>query len=80
MKDKYLEIIKAVGFKNVRTDEEKHYDPDLGNDPDAEVLVFNKKTNAAETKKVSELDEKAKQRLKETLKAISSISVSATKP
>jgi len=80
MKDKYLATIRAVGFENVRIDEEKHYDPDLADDPDATVQIFNAKTNAIETKKVSELDKKERQRMEETLKGISSISVSATKP
>jgi SAM-dependent methyltransferase len=80
LKDKYLETIKTVGFENVRIDAENHYQPDLENDPDATVWIFNKKSNATETKKVSELDEKAKRRLKETMKGITSISVSATKP
>ena len=59
MKDKYIETINAVGFKNVRIIQEKSYhSEDLANDPDAEVLTFNPKTNATETKKVSELDKK----------------------
>jgi arsenite methyltransferase len=81
MKDKYIETIKSVGFENVRIIQENGYcSEDFEGDPDAEVLTFNPKTNATETKKVSELDEKAKQRMKETLNAILSINVSATKP
>ena len=80
MKDKYIETIKTVGFKNVRIIQEKRYSEDLADDPDAEVLTFNPKTNATETKKVSELDEKARQRMKETLEAILSINVCAIKP
>lgn len=80
MKNEYLETIKSVGFEGIRVDEEKHYAPDLADDPNATVQIFNKKTNAIETKKVSELDKKEKQRMEETLKGISSISVSATKP
>jgi ubiquinone/menaquinone biosynthesis C-methylase UbiE len=81
MKDKYIEAIKTVGFENVKIIEEKQYCPeDFADDPDAEVLTLNPKTNVTETKKVSELDEKAIQRMKETLEAISSINVSATKP
>jgi SAM-dependent methyltransferase len=81
MKDKYIETINAVGFKNVRIIQEKSYhSKDLANCPDEEVLIFNPKTNATETKKVSELDEKAKQRMKEILEATLSINVSATKP
>jgi arsenite methyltransferase len=80
MKDKYLATIRAVGFENVRINEEKHYDLDLAYDPDAAVQIFNAKTNAIETKKVSELDKKERQRMEETLQEISSISVSAIKP
>jgi len=81
MKDKYIETIKTVGFENVTIAEEKQYrSEDFADDPNAEVLTFNPKTNATETKKVSELDEKAKQRMKETLEAVSSINVSAIKP
>jgi arsenite methyltransferase len=81
MKDKYIETINTVGFKNVRIIQEKSYhSEDLTSDPDAEVLAFNPKTNTAETKKVSELDEKAKKRMKEILEATLSINVSATKP
>jgi arsenite methyltransferase len=81
MKNEYLETIKTVGFKDVRIVQEKGYRfEDFEEDPDAEVLTFNSKTNATETKKVSGLDEKAKQKMKETLKTILSISVSAIKP
>ncbi len=81
MKDKYIETINAVGFKNVRIIQEKSYhSEDLTSDPDEEVLVFNPKTDATETRKVSELNKKAKQRMKEILEATLSINVSATKP
>jgi ubiquinone/menaquinone biosynthesis C-methylase UbiE len=81
MKNKYLETIRTAGFENVRIIQEKGYrSEDLEDDPDAEVLTFDSKTNATETKKVSELDERAKQKMKETLKTILSISVSAIKP
>ena len=81
MKDKYLETIKTVGFENVRIIQEKrYYSEDLAEDPDAEVLTFDPKTNATETKRVSELDENAKQRMEDTLESILSINVSAIKP
>lgn len=81
MKDKYIETIKTVGFEKVRIIEEKGYcSDDFEDDPDAEVLTVNPKTNATETKKISELDEKAKQKMKETLEAVMSINVSAVKP
>jgi len=60
--------------------EKRHYSEGFADDPDAEILTFNPKTNVTETKKVPELDEKAKQRMKETFEAISSINVSAIKP
>jgi ubiquinone/menaquinone biosynthesis C-methylase UbiE len=81
LKDKYIEAIKAAGFKSVRiVDEKQYHSEDFADDPDAEVMTFNPKTNATETKKVSELDDKAKQRMKEILETTMSISVSATKP
>ena len=81
MKDKYLEIIEAVGFENARIIQEKPYrSEDLASDPDKEILVFNSKTNAIETRKVSELDKKSKQIMREYLEATLSINVSATKP
>lgn len=81
MKDKYIETINAVGFRNVRIVQETSYLPeDFTNNPDEEVLVFNPKTNTTETKKVSELDEKGKQRMREIQEATLSMNVSATKP
>jgi len=80
MKDAYIETINAVGFENVRIIQEKSYSEDFADDPNEEVLVFNPKTNATETKKVSELDEKEKQRMNEILGATLSINLSATKP
>ncbi len=81
LKDKYIETIHAAGFRDIRITQEKQYcAEDFADDPDAEVLTFNPKTNATETKKVSQLDEKAKQRMKEILEATLSISVSAAKP
>ncbi len=80
MKDKYIETIKAAGFENVKIIQEKRYCSEDFTDPDAEVLTFNPKTNVTETKKVSELDQKAKERMKETLETILSINVSAVKP
>jgi ubiquinone/menaquinone biosynthesis C-methylase UbiE len=81
MKDKYVETIEADGFENVKIVQESRYcSEDFADDPDAEVLTFNSKTNAAETKRVFELDERAKERMKITLEAISSINVTAIKP
>jgi arsenite methyltransferase len=81
LKEKYLEIVRAAGFQNVRvTSEKQYYYEDLPTDPDATVVVLNARTNTQETKKVSELDERTKQKMKESLKDISSISLSAVKP
>jgi ubiquinone/menaquinone biosynthesis C-methylase UbiE len=81
MKDKYAETIKAVGFEQVRIIKEERYgSEDFADDPDAEVLVFNPKTKVTETKKVSELDEKAKEKLRITLEEVLSVNVSAIKP
>ena len=81
LKNKYIETIRAVGFEEVQVIREERYDPeDLADDPDAEVLVLNPETNATETKKVSELDEKAKQKLRLIQERISSVNVSAIKP
>jgi SAM-dependent methyltransferase len=80
LKDEYLKTIKSVGFENVRINQENHYNPDIADDPDATVQILNAKTNTVQTKKVSELNKKEKQRMEETLKEVSSISVSATKP
>jgi hypothetical protein len=51
IKNEYLKTIESVGFENVKVDDEKHYEPDLADDPDATVQIFNAKTNATETKK-----------------------------
>ena len=81
LKDRYLKTIRAAGFQNVRITAEKQcYYEDLPMDPEMTVLVLNAKTNLTETRKVSELDDKTRERMKESMKNISSISVSATKP
>lgn len=81
LKEKYLEIVEKAGFRNVRiTTEKQYYYDDMSVDPDTTVMVLNTKTNTQETKRVSELDESAQQRMKELTERISSISVSATKP
>jgi arsenite methyltransferase len=81
LKDQYLDTIRTAGFQNVSiTEEKQYYYEDLPMDPDATVLILNAKTNATETKRVSELDEKTRERMKQSMKNISSISVSATKP
>jgi hypothetical protein len=81
LKEEYLKTIRTAGFQKVRITAEKHYYyEDLPMDPETTVLVLNAKTNVTETKKVSELDDKTRARMRESMKNISSISVSATKP
>jgi SAM-dependent methyltransferase len=81
LKDRYIEKIAEAGFENVRILQEKQYCPEgsVGN-PGVEVLTFNPKTNVTETKKVSELDEDARRRVKRMWEAVLDIDVSATKP
>jgi ubiquinone/menaquinone biosynthesis C-methylase UbiE len=81
LKEKYLEIVEKAGFRNVGiTAEKQYYYDDMSVDPDTTVVVLNTKTTTQETKRVSELDESTRQRMKELTESISSISVSATKP
>jgi ubiquinone/menaquinone biosynthesis C-methylase UbiE len=81
MKDKYIETIEQAGFRDVRTIEKKQYSfEDIVSDPDAKVIVFNSEKNTEELKSVSELDEKAKETVKEAMVATMSINVSAIKP
>jgi ubiquinone/menaquinone biosynthesis C-methylase UbiE len=81
MKNKYIETIEQAGFQDVRITENKQYSSEGGlDDPDAEVLIFNSKKNAEELKRASELDEKAKETMKEILTATMSINVLAIKP
>jgi arsenite methyltransferase len=81
LKEKYLEIVEKAGFRNVGiTAEKQYYYDDMSVDPDTTVVVLNTKTNTQETKRVSELDESTRQRMKELTESISRISVSAKKP
>jgi ubiquinone/menaquinone biosynthesis C-methylase UbiE len=81
MKDKYIETIKQAEFRDVRIIEKKQYSfKDIVSDPDAKVIVFNSEKNVEELKSVSELDEKAKETVKEAMVATMSINVSAIKP
>ena len=81
LKEEYLEIVEKAGFRNVGiTAEKQYYYDDMSVDPATTVVVLNTKTNSQETKRVSELDESTRQRMKELTERISSISVSATKP
>lgn len=82
MKDKYVETIRKTGFQNVEITEEKQDASfeDLAKDPNAKVMVHDKKKNTEELRSISELDETKKQMLKEILTSTVSISVSAMKP
>ena len=81
MKDKYIEMLEQTGFRNVEIIKEEQYSfEDVAEDPSATVIVANKNKNTEELKKVSELDEKGREMVKEVLESTVSISVSATKP
>ncbi len=81
MKNKYLETIKQAGFSDVRIIEEKQYSfEDVANDPDARVIVADSSKNTQELKSISELEEEAKEMVKETMASTASINVSAIKP
>lgn len=81
LKDKYLETIEEVGFKDIRILDEREYcSEELTDDPDVKVIVANRNTNTQELKSTSELDEKSKGIAEEILASTLSISVSATKP
>jgi SAM-dependent methyltransferase len=81
LKDRYMETIAEAGFENVRVQQEKQYRPDGSEDnPSAEVLTFNPKTNVTESRKVSELDVDTRRRVKRMWEAVLDIDVSAMKP
>ncbi len=81
LKDKYLETIEEVGFKDIRILDEREYcSEELADDLDAKVIVANHRTNTQELKRISELDEKSKGIVEEILASTLSISVSAKKP
>jgi arsenite methyltransferase len=81
LKDKYLETIEEVGFKDITILDEKEYcSEELTDDPDAKVIVANRNTNTQELKSISELDEKSKGIIEEIFASTLSISVSAIKP
>lgn len=81
LKDKYLETIEEVGFKDVRILDEREYcSEELTDNPDAKVIIANRNTNTQELKSISELDEKSKGIIEEVLASTLSINVSATKP
>jgi ubiquinone/menaquinone biosynthesis C-methylase UbiE len=82
MKDEYVETIRNAGFQNVEITEEKQDASfeDIANDPNAKVMVRDKKTNTEELRSISELDDKKKEMVKQILTSTVSISVSAMKP
>ena len=81
MKDKYIETIKQAGFQEVKIVEEMQYSfEDIINNPNARVIVKNPNRKTQELKRVSELEEEAKEIVKETLNSTASINVSAIKP
>ncbi len=81
LKDKYLDIIEEVGFKDIKILNEKEYCfEELTDDPNIEVIDANHNTNTRELKSISELDEKSKRIASEALASTLSINVSAIKP
>jgi len=81
MKDKYIEAIKQAGFQDVKIIKETQYSfEDIVNDPNAKVIVADHDKNTQELKSVSELDEEAKEIVKDVLISTMSINVSAVKP
>jgi arsenite methyltransferase len=81
LKDKYLEAIEEVGFKDIRILDEREYCyEELKDDPDTKVIVANGSMDTEELKSISELDEKSKQIVEAALASTLSITVSAIKP
>jgi SAM-dependent methyltransferase len=82
LKDKYIETIKQAGFRDVQVSEKNEYSSfeDLLGDPDAKVIVVDKKKNTQELRSISELDEERKEMVKTIFTSTISINVSATKP
>jgi arsenite methyltransferase len=81
LKNKYLATIEEAGFKDIRILDEKQYCfEELADDPNAKVIVANRNTDTQELKSISELDEKSKAIIEETLSSTLSINVSARKP
>lgn len=81
LKDEYIDTIRQAGFQEVKIVKGKQHGlEDVEDDPDAEVIVFNPKKNTHEVKSVSELDERAKETLRDTLIATISVNVLAIKP
>lgn len=79
MKDEYIETIERAGFQNVKIiGETQHSFEDVANDPNAKVIVAdpNKKT---QFKSVSELEEEAKEIVRDALTSTMSINVLAVK-
>ncbi|MFB0523570.1 MAG: arsenite methyltransferase, partial [Candidatus Bathyarchaeia archaeon] len=81
MKDDYRGTIRQAGFHNLRIIQEKqHSFEDVVGDPHAKVVVVNPRKKTQELKSVSELEEEARETVKEILASTASINVSAIKP
>ena len=81
MKDEYLETIEQAGFRDVEMIEEKQYSfEDVANDPNARVVITNPNKDTQELKQVSELEEGAREIVKDILISTASINVLARKP
>jgi len=81
MKDEYIEAIEQAGFQDVKIVKETQYSfEDLVSDPDAKVIVADRNKDTQELKKISELDDEAKELVKDALVSTMSIDVSAVKP
>jgi arsenite methyltransferase len=80
MKDEYVETIERVGFQNVKIiDETQNSFEDVINDPDAKVIVADPNKKTQELRSVSELEEEAKEIIRDALISTMSISVLAVK-
>jgi len=81
MKDEYIKTIERAGFQNVEIVKSTQGSfEEIANDPNAEIMVFNSKKNAAELKSISELDENQKMILREITTTVMSVQIAAIKP
>ena len=81
MKDKYINTIEQVGFRDIEiAGERQHSFEEVADDPNAKIIVANPKTDTQELKSISGLEEKEKAIVKEILSSTMSLNVSAVKP
>lgn len=81
LKDEYMKSIEAAGFQNVTIIEEKqHSFEDVIDNPNARVVVADKKRSGQELKNIAELDAETREIVKEALTSTSSVNISAKKP